>query len=140
MTNLHRLKEIKESLLCAIEEEMEDLCAADTDELGKAIDMLKDIEKTIYYCTITHAMNNEEANSTETHIVAKEGRSAHARKAYVEAKERHEDKAAQLRELERYMQELTNDVVDMIADTSPEEKQYLEKKMNTLAAKIGQMK
>jgi hypothetical protein len=38
------------------------------------------------------------------------------------------------------MQELTNDIVDMISDTSPEEKQYLEKKMTTLAAKIGQMK
>ena len=141
MTNLHRLKEIKESLLCAIEEEMEDLCAADTDELGKAIDMLKDVEKTIYYCTITHAMNNEEAHSTEPqHTTVKEGRSAHVRKAYMEAKERHEDKAAQLRELERYMQELTNDIIDMITDTSPEEKQYLEKKMTTLAAKIGQMK
>jgi hypothetical protein len=38
------------------------------------------------------------------------------------------------------MQELTTDVVEMIQDASPEEKSYLEKKMTTLATKIGQMK
>jgi hypothetical protein len=47
------------------------------------------------------------------------------------------DKATQLRELEKYIQELTNDIVDMISDASSEEKAYLEKKINTLAAKIG---
>jgi hypothetical protein len=31
-------------------------------------------------------------------------------------------------------------MVEMIQDSSPEEKQYLEKKMTTLATKIGQMK
>jgi hypothetical protein len=45
-----------------------------------------------------------------------------------------------LRELEKYMQELTNDIVEMIQDSSPEEKSYMEKKMITLATKIGQMK
>jgi hypothetical protein len=35
------------------------------------------------------------------------------------------------------MQELTTDMVDMISDASPEEKQYLEKKITTLAAKVG---
>ena len=50
------------------------------------------------------------------------------------------DKATQLRELEIYMQELSQDVVDMIADASPEEKQYLEKKITALASKVGQMK
>ena len=32
-----------------------------------------------------------------------------------------------MRELEKYMQELTQDIVEMIGDASPEEKQYLEK-------------
>ena len=32
------------------------------------------------------------------------------------------------------------DVVDMIAEASPEEKQYLEKKITALASKVGQMK
>ena len=59
---------------------------------------------------------------------------------YMEAKEMHKDKATQLKELERYMQELTVDIVDMIEDASIEEKQYLEKKISALATKIGQMK
>ena len=47
---------------------------------------------------------------------------------------------AHVRELEKYMQELTSDMVEMIQDSSPEEKQYLEKKISALASKIGQMK
>ena len=50
------------------------------------------------------------------------------------------DKASQLRELEKYMQELSQDIVEMINDASPEEKQYLEKKISALATKVGQMK
>jgi hypothetical protein len=45
-----------------------------------------------------------------------------------------------MRELEKYMQELTQDIVEMIGDASPEEKQYLEKKLTTLASKVSQMK
>ena len=70
----------------------------------------------------------------------REGRSPMSRKMYMEAKEGHKDKATQLRELEKYMQELTQDITDMIADSSAEEKQYLEKKITALATKIGQMK
>jgi hypothetical protein len=58
----------------------------------------------------------------------------------MEAKDMKRDKAIQLRELERYMQELSQDITEMIADASPEEKQYLEKKITALASKIGQMK
>jgi hypothetical protein len=71
---------------------------------------------------------------------AKEGRSPASRRMYMETKMTSTDKATQLRELEKYMQELTNDIVEMIQDASPEEKSYLEKKMTTLAAKVGQMK
>ena len=69
----------------------------------------------------------------------REGRSHHNRRMYMEAKST-KDKATQLRELEKYMQELTSDMVEMIQDASPEEKQYLEKKISALASKIGQMK
>ena len=71
---------------------------------------------------------------------SKEGRSHRSRKMYMEAKDMHKDKATQLRELEKYMQELSQDIVDMIEDASPEEKQYLEKKISALAVKVGQMK
>ena len=69
----------------------------------------------------------------------REGRSPQNRRMYMEAKYT-KDKATQLRELEKYMQELTSDMVEMIQDASPEEKQYLEKKISALASKIGQMK
>ena len=70
----------------------------------------------------------------------REGRSPMSRRMYMEAKHTGRDKATQLRELEKYMQELSQDITEMIADASPEEKQYLEKKITALASKIGQMK
>jgi hypothetical protein len=57
----------------------------------------------------------------------------------MEAKEIHSDKAAQMKELEKYAQELTTDIVEMIEDASPEEKQYLSKKITALATKINQL-
>jgi hypothetical protein len=70
----------------------------------------------------------------------REGRSYMSRKMYMEAKEMKKDRAIQLRELEKYMQELSQDITEMIADASPEERQYLEKKVSALATKIGSMK
>lgn len=66
----------------------------------------------------------------------REGRSPMSRKMYMESKEMHKDKVYQLQELEKYMQELTSDVMEMIADASPEEKQMLSNKIATLATKI----
>jgi pantothenate kinase-related protein Tda10 len=70
----------------------------------------------------------------------KEGHSYENRRMYMEAKEMKKDKATQMRELEKYMQELSQDITDMISDASSDEKAYLEKKITALAAKIGQMK
>lgn len=44
-----------------------------------------------------------------------------------------------MKELEKYAQELTTDIVEMVEDASPEEKQYLSKKITALAAKINQL-
>lgn len=70
----------------------------------------------------------------------REGRSPKSRRMYMEARQNHSDKTTQLRELEKYMQELSQDMIDLIQDASAEEKQYIEKKISTLASKIGQMK
>ena len=51
-----RLKHLKESLMTCIEGQMCNVYEADTEELGEAIDMLKDLEEALYYCTITEAM------------------------------------------------------------------------------------
>lgn len=68
----------------------------------------------------------------------REGRSPRSRRMYMEAKETHQDKATQMRELEKYMQELAQDVTEMIQDASQEERQYLSKKISALATKLSQ--
>lgn len=206
-----RLEHMKETLMCAVEMQLCDLGDVDTKELGEAIDMIKDLEEAIYYCTVTEAMtngsemewemkkgnhhqeenddsrmyyngsrggmnymaysernrradgtfyadseqgmsynamnggsmyagNNSYMDGGQMYRDEREGRSYNSRRMYMEAKDMKKDKATQLRELEKYMQELSQDVTEMIADASPEEKQYLEKKITALASKIGQMK
>lgn len=68
----------------------------------------------------------------------REGRSPRSRRMYMEAKETHQDKTTQMRELEKYMQELAQDVTEMIEGSSPEERQYLSKKISALATKLTQ--
>jgi uncharacterized protein YPO0396 len=74
----------------------------------------------------------------ETHDV-REGRSPRSRKMYMETKEQHHDKAAQMKELENYMQELTTDIVEMVEGSTQEEKQYLSKRVAALANKLAQL-
>ncbi len=232
-----KLKWMKDSLICVVENQLCNLNEVDTEELGDAIDMIKDLEEAIYYCTVTEAMNKQESEMSmgmkkgdhhqtpeddrmyysggypmmyadggrrrredgtfyaeggqnyanggqsnsggggqnymyadgggqsgsgggQSYMYAggtnssngrnyydepmwrdeREGRSPMSRRMYMEAKHTNKDKATQLRELEKYMQELSQDITEMIADASPEEKQYLEKKITALASKIGQMK
>lgn len=69
----------------------------------------------------------------------REGRSPRSRRMYMEARETHQDKTSQMRELEKYMQELAQDMVEMVEGASAEEKQYLSKKISALATKLGQL-
>ena len=69
----------------------------------------------------------------------KEGRSYRSRRMYMEHKEKHSDKQTQMRELENYMQELTQDVVEMVEGASQEERQYLSKRVAALANKLAQV-
>lgn len=66
----------------------------------------------------------------------REGRSHRSRRMYMEAKETHQEKSVQMRELEKYMQELAQDVLEMVEDASIEEKSYLSKKISALATKL----
>lgn len=66
----------------------------------------------------------------------REGRSGMTRKGYMEAKEMHHGKEVKMKELEKYLKELSHDITEMIEDASPEEKQMLRQKMTTLASKI----
>ena len=212
---MERLKHIKETQLGCIEGQMGHLDTVDTEELGDVVDMVKDLEEAIYYCTITKAMEEKEKSGNggekEYHYYTeyryperdmdrengkmyynmmpmtysdqgrmyynggnsssgsssgsnssgggdsssggsrnyseyeypmmrdkREGRSPMSRRTYMEAKEMHQPKTTQMKELEKYLQELSSDIVEMIQDASPEEKSFLEKKISALAAKINQ--
>lgn len=166
---MYRLCEIKNCLINAAQSQMSNLANCDAEELGEVIDMIKDIEEAIYYCTITEAMKNPSTMYYKESIRKKkrnvpmdyyekhkekyieeddeeypvkiydsrEGRSPERRKLYMESKELHHDQAKKLKELEDYMKELNQDILEMIEDASPEEKQLLQKKIALLATKIN---
>ena len=164
---MHRLHNMKDTLVSCVQGQMTHLDYVDTKELGEVIDMIKDLSEAIYYCTITEAMEGKDSEKdkeykyyiepsyyrdmdrpigkmyyTETGVGmgmehdVREGRSHMTRKTYMEAKELHHDKAIQMKELEKYMQELSTDIAEMIDDATPEEKQILHQRLTTLAAKI----
>ena len=201
---IERLKSVKECLMSTVQGQMGDLANVDAKELGEVVDMVKDLEEAIYYCTITKAMeesekegkyrekyyydpaihsgniryydpsrdidrmygrmyydggnmmyynggtgdsstngsmNGSSRNYTEREYPVqmrdrREGRSPISRRTYMEAKEMKKGKAAQIQELEKYMTELGHDLVEMIEDASPEEQQYLHKKLTSLASKV----
>ena len=222
---MERLKHVKETLMSCIESQMSHLDTVDTEELGDVVDMVKDLEEAIYYCTITKAMEEKEKSGNggekEYHYYTeyryperdmdrengrmyynsmpmtytdqgrmyynggsssgggnsgggnsgggsggssssgggdsssggsrnysefeypmmrdkREGRSPMSRRTYMESKEMHQPKTTQMKELEKYLQELSSDITEMIQDASPEEKSFLEKKIQALAAKVGQ--
>lgn len=204
---MEKLKSMKEMLMCCVEGQMSHLDSVDAQELGAAVDMIKDLSEAIYYCTITEAMEEKEGKEKEHHHYytekyypieynrdmdrgqgrmyydggsssgsgnnsgssrnyseynyvpgdhdpstkhytereytgmmrdQREGRSPMSRKSYMESKEMHHTKATQMKELEKYLQELSTDITEMIEGASPEEKQLLEKKISLLANKISQ--
>lgn len=199
---MEQLKHMKEALINCVQGQMSHLDAVDAKELGEVIDMIKDIEEAMYYCTITKAMEEKEKNGGEQvhhHYTQnyytprdmdrsngrmyyddypteynkmyytengnsssssgnggsrsgsnnyseleypmmrdkREGRSPMSRRNYMEAKEMHQPKTTQMKELEKYLQELSSDIAEMIQDASPEEKSFMEKKISALAAKIN---
>lgn len=224
---MERLKNMKENLVSAVQSQISgNLSSVDAQELGAAVDMIKDLSEALYYCSVVEAMEKSEKESkkeehhhhyTERMIPYeyqrdmdrqngrmyypmmypyddrvmyydgqggysgnrgssngnsnnggqssggnnargggsrgysqndwesypmkvqdyREGKSPMSRKMYMEAKELHKGKEIQMKELEKYMKELSQDVTEMIHDASPEEKQILKQKITELAGKIG---
>ena len=62
---MERLKYIKEALIESAYEHSKNLDSVDTCELGEVIDMIKDIEKTLYYCTIINDMHESKQHKQE---------------------------------------------------------------------------
>lgn len=100
------------------------------------------------YYTDSHGVSHPSANMTTGNQNAssrnypieirdyREGRSPMTRKMYMEHKDLHHDKSMKIQELDKYMHELTDDIMEMIEGSSPEEKQLLQKKISALATKI----
>lgn len=146
---LQQLKMIKGCLECAVAEQVADLKNADVHELGQAVDMIKDIAEAMYYCTkaekkhqekveenyIEYSGNYHSTSDTMSHKDMKEGRSPLHRRTYIESKE-HGDKTTAMQKLELYAQDLVTDVLEMLQDSSPEEKMLLHKKLVALSEKV----
>lgn len=67
----------------------------------------------------------------------REGRSGMTRRTYMEMKENGEDKDKTNKELERYMNELSNDMTEMIQHMDANEKNILKQKITALASRIA---
>lgn len=190
---MERLKSMKNCIMSQVEAQMADLRNVNTEELGEAVDMIKDLEEAIYYCTITKAME-EKSNQENSFYFSermypyyadrdydyhrgdrmyyteggnghgsmssnmsssggnrsysehqlplefrdeREGRSPRYRRTYMEAKEMRHPQEKKMKELEKYLQELSADITEMIEGASSEEKQMLQKKIAVLAAKVN---
>ena len=169
---MHRLKEMKRKITDIVECQLTHPECVDTKELGEAIDMIKDLSETMYYCSIVEAMegqNNEDIHyynpyyrvmpndydiyyetkegyhnlnpnpamvNKERPRDSREGKSPLSRKMYMESKELHHDPETQMKGLEKYIQELSQDILEMIKSSTPEEKQVLQQKIAMLAQEI----
>lgn len=196
---MHRLKQLRDAFICAVESQLGNLANVDAKELGEVVDMVKDMEEAIYYCSISKAMEEQEEEKKHAEKEGKyypmpmyypmgkrlpdyyrdidrnigrmyyedrdrdydkeelrksgmmiehkdnypmeirdvrEGRSPISRKNYMESKEMHHGTPAQIKELEKYLHELSQDITEMIQDASQEEKAILQQKLSTLASKI----
>ena len=206
---MERLKAIKNQLVSCVESQMgQNLAEVDTKELGEAIDMIKDMEEAMYYCSVVKAMEESKEekkvmdkikeympqNQSQRYYSdpyyrmdpgyrdmdrdygrmyysggsrggsnsgnmgmgsnsggsrnysdynypmeirdVREGRSPMSRKNYMESKELHKGTPEQMKELEKYMHELSEDITEMIQDATPEEKAMLAQKLTTLASKV----
>ena len=87
----------------------------------------------------TKSINNSHDSEGNNSIYLRnewEGKSPITRKIYMESKMMGHDVSKTSKELENYMQDLINDMMEILNKTSSEEKTIIQKKINTLVAKI----
>lgn len=72
----------------------------------------------------------------DTHLY--DGRSSASRRMYMEGKMAHTSNDIQsMKELETYIRDLSDDIIDMVKDSTSEEKQVLSAKLQALASKVN---
>ena len=63
---MEQLKNIEQCLISQVQAQMGDLKKVNAKELGEVMDMIKDLEEAMYYCSITKAMEEaKEKNSQQ---------------------------------------------------------------------------
>lgn len=144
------IKDLSEAIYyCTITESMEE---SDKEKTEKYYPMsnryYRDMDKPygMMYYTDPYEGTHSSANMTTGSQSSKEypieirdyreGRSPMIRKTYMERKMHGGAKEAQMHDLEKYVQELSSDITEMIEGASTEEKQVLKTKISALATKI----
>lgn len=61
---IEALKTMKEQIVSCVQGQLGDLKNVNAEQLGEAVDMIKDLSQAIYYCTITEAMEEKEKGQT----------------------------------------------------------------------------
>lgn len=65
---MDKLKQMKECMIGIVEGQIYgNIDKVDAQELGAAVDIIKDLSEAIYYCTITEAMEGDEQKSESKH-------------------------------------------------------------------------
>lgn len=62
---MERLKNMKETLVGCVQAQLANIGQADTEELGEAVDMIKDLEQAMYYCSMVEALKEQKEEKKE---------------------------------------------------------------------------
>lgn len=62
---MHKLKEMKDTLVSCVQMQLANISEADVEELGEAVDMIKDLEEAMYYCMKVKCMEEEKEEREE---------------------------------------------------------------------------
>lgn len=135
---MHRLTEIQKCLISMVECQMAHPDQVDTEELGEVIDMIKDISETKYYCTkeLETKQKYENMKPFEMTYNTRDEKSSQYRKMYMDSKELHKPAEEQIHDLREYLKELSEDITEMVAKATKEEKVMLQNKLIELSKRV----
>lgn len=120
------LKKMKEKLITLASEQLEHPECVNTEEMKAVIKMIKNLQETIYYYTITEAMEDKyEIGDWEEHPAN-----------HVQEYMKTSDSKTKEKHLEAYLAEIGDAVNEMLAAATPHEKQIMQQKMAHIVSKI----
>lgn len=131
---MHRLTEIQKCLISMVECQMANPDQVNTEELGEVIDMIKDISEIKYYCIKELATKQKYENMKPFEI--RDEKSSQYRKMYMDSKELHKPAEEQIHDLREYLKELSEDITEMVAKATKEEKVMLQNKLIELSKRV----